>query len=108
MIAEIVGRTGEDIFLPDSRIMPWNQLKSPMNHPQIRQFQLVQNGNGSLTVRYIAEPGTDIGQIENLLLLRYRDLLGPSMGIEIERTDRIAPACSGKSKLAISHYRPTK
>lgn len=108
MIAEIVGRTGEDIFLPDSRIMPWNQLKSPMNHPQIRQFQLVQNGNGSLTVRYIAEPGTDIGQIENLLLLRYRELLGHSMGIEIERTDRIAPACSGKSKLVISHYRPTK
>jgi phenylacetate-CoA ligase len=108
MIAEIIGRTGEDIFLPDSRIMPWNQLKSPMNHPQIRQFQLVQNANGSLTVRYIAEPGTDIGQIENLLLLRYRDLLGSSMGIEIERTDRIAPACSGKSKLVISHYRPTK
>jgi phenylacetate-CoA ligase len=104
MIAEIVGRTGEDIFLPDGRIMPWNQLKSPMNHPQIRQFQVLQNDNGSLTVRYIAEPGSDSGTIEDLLLLRFRDLLGPSMSIEMERTDRISPAPSGKSKLVISNY----
>jgi phenylacetate-CoA ligase len=104
MIAEIVGRTGEDIFLPDGRIMPWNQLKSPMNHPQIRQFQVLQNNDGRLTVRYIAEPGSDSGTIEDLLLLRFRDLLGPSVSIEMERTDRISPAPSGKSKLVISNY----
>jgi phenylacetate-CoA ligase len=107
MIAEIVGRTGEDILLPDGRIMPWNQLKSPMNHPQIRQFQLVQNDDGSLTVRYVAEPNADYEPMESLLLRRFRGLLGLSIAIGIRKVDRIPPASSGKCKLVISNYKPT-
>ena len=106
MIAEIIGRMGEDIFLPDGRMMPWNQLKSLMNHPQVRQFQLVQGRDGSLRVRYIAEKDADADQLEVLLLERYRNLLGPSMAIKTERTDIIAPAPSGKSKLVVSEYQP--
>lgn len=107
MIAEILGRTGEDVLLPDGKTMPWNQLKSLMNHPQIRQFQLVQSTDGSLTVKYVVEKGVDTKTIENLILYRYRKLLGPSMTVEIEKVEAIAPASSGKSKLVISHYRHT-
>ncbi|UCG50099.1 MAG: phenylacetate--CoA ligase family protein [Phycisphaerales bacterium] len=106
MIAEIAGRTGEDIFLPGGKVMPWNQLKSQMNHPQIRQFQLVQTVDGSLNVRYVPDGGADTSQMETLLLERYRKLLGPSVAIEVEAVEKIAPAASGKSKLVVSHYKP--
>jgi phenylacetate-CoA ligase len=108
MIAGILGRTGEDIFLPDGGTVSWNQLKSPMNHPQIRQFQIIQNENGNLTIRYVAEAGANTKQIESLLLVRYRGMLGSSIDIEMDKTNEIAPAPSGKSKLVISNYKPAQ
>ncbi|HUW19746.1 MAG TPA: hypothetical protein VMW16_10640 [Sedimentisphaerales bacterium] len=107
MIAEIIGRTGEDIFLPDGRQIPWNQLKGLMNHPQVRQFQLVQSEDGGLAVRYVAGKDSDNKTLEALLRNRYRNLLGPDMAIEIEKVNEIAPAASGKSKFIISHYKHT-
>ena len=104
LIAEIIGRTGEDIFLPSGKVMPWNQLKSLMNHPQIRQFQLIQNEDGSLTIRYIAETAGNTNRLEHLLLYRYSKLLGPSIAIKTEQVEKISPAPSGKSKLVISNY----
>ncbi|MHC4478320.1 MAG: phenylacetate--CoA ligase family protein [Planctomycetota bacterium] len=106
MLAEIMGRTGEDILLPDGTTMPWNQLKSLMNHPHVRQFQLVQNRNQGLIIKYVAEKHADTKALEVLLLGRYRDLLGPSMAIETTRVSSIAPAPSGKSKLVVSQYKP--
>lgn len=106
MIAEIIGRTGQDIFLPNGKTMPWNQLKSLMTHPQVRQFQLAQGRDGALTIRYVAGKDADPDVLEALLLQRYKDLLGPSMKITVERTDAIAPAASGKSKLVVSEYKP--
>ena len=106
MIAEIIGRTGEDIFLPDGKTVPWNQLKSLMNHPQVRQFQLVQEIDGSLKIKYVAESGADIGALEQLLSYRFRNLLDSSIGITTEQVSRIDPAPSGKTKLVISNYKP--
>jgi phenylacetate-CoA ligase len=106
MITEIVGRTGEDIILPDGRRMPWNQLKSLMNHPQVRQFQLIQKHDGSLTVKYVPEPGAETADIATLLLARYARLLGPSMAVTVETVEKIPPAPSGKSILVVSDYQP--
>lgn len=106
MIAEIVGRTGEDILLPDGQTIPWNLLKSPMNHPHVRQFQIVQDGDGGLTVACVAEPDTDCGSMQTLLLRRFRELLGSSIAIEFKKVDRIHPDPSGKCKLVISNYSP--
>jgi len=106
MMAGIVGRTGEDVTLPSGRTILWNQLKSFMNHPHIRQFQLVQNGDGSFIVRYVPENGADTRELDDLLLYRYENLLGDSIEITIEKTTSIPPAASGKTKLVISHYKP--
>jgi phenylacetate-CoA ligase len=108
MIAEIIGRTGEDIVLPDGRTVPWNQLKGLMNHPQVRQFQLVQQADGRLTVRYVPENHNDrqVIETESLLKTRFKDLVGPSMPIEMDKVNEIPPATSGKIKLVISYYRP--
>ena len=106
MIAEIAGRTGEDMFLPTGKVIPWNQLKSLMTHQHVRQFQLVQNDNGSFTIRYVPEINIDTKQLDELLLYRYRNLLGNSIEIKIEKTQSISPSPSGKSKLVVSNYQP--
>jgi len=109
MIAEIIGRTGEDISLPNGKTIPWNQLKSLMNHPHIRQFQIVQDNKGNLKIRYIPEKNVNTKPLEDLMLYRYRNMLGRTIEIETEKVTEITPSPSGKSKLVISHYnKPTK
>jgi len=105
VIAEILGRTGEDMFLPTGKTIPWNQLKSLMTHQHVRQFQLVQNDNGSFTIKYVPERDADTEELDALLLYRYRNLIGNSIEIKIEKTTLIPPAASGKSKLVVSHYK---
>jgi len=104
MIGEILGRTGEDITLPDGRTVAWNQLKSLMNHPWVRQFQLVQNKDASLTVRYAGDKAADTTTLEHLLLYRLKNLLGDSISVTAERCDEIATGPAGKTKLVISYY----
>jgi phenylacetate-CoA ligase len=106
MIAEITGRTGDNIHLPNGNVILWNHLKSQMTHPHIRQFQLVQEVDGSFMIRYIPGDGADTEQLDALLLNRYRNLLGDSIKIKIEKTAIIHPDASGKSKLVVSHFRP--
>jgi phenylacetate-CoA ligase len=105
MLAEIVGRTGEDIKLPDGKIVPWHQLKGVMNHPQIRQFQFIQNADMNLDIKYICEPDTRIRQLEHLLIQRCRSIVGFSISITTHRVDRIALSQSGKNKLVICNVR---
>ena len=105
MIGKILGRTGEDITLPNGRSVPWNQLKSLMNHPWIRQFQLVQNKDASVTIRYASDKNADTATLEHLLLYRLKNLLGDFISITAERCDEIAPGPAGKTKLVISHYK---
>ena len=105
-MSQIAGRTGEDIYLPGGKIIPWNQLKGFMNHPDIRQFQLVQNKYGSLTVKFIPEEKSNIEQTKNILISRFEGLLGDSVNINFSIVERIDPAPSGKSKLVICHYDP--
>lgn len=106
MIEEIAGRTGEDMSLPTGKTIPWNQLKSLMTHQRIRQFQLVQDKDGSLKIRYIPENAADTEQLDALLLYRFRRLLGDTIEIKIEKAAVIRPAASGKSKLVVSNYQP--
>jgi phenylacetate-CoA ligase len=106
VIEEIAGRTGEDMSLPNGKTIPWNQLKSLMTHQRIRQFQLVQDKDGSLTIRYIPENVADTEQLDALLLYRFRHMLGDTIEIKIKETTVIRPAASGKSKLVVSNYHP--
>ena len=105
-LSEIAGRTGEDIYLPDGRMVPWNQLKGFMNHPDIRQFQLIQNEDTSLTVKFVPEQTSDIEQIKKILASRFVGLLGNSVRIDFSTVEAIAPASSGKNKLVICYYQP--
>ena len=101
VISEITGRTGEDIYLPDGRAIPWNQLKGFMNHSCIRQFQLIQNEDASLTVKFVPEDAGDIGNITDTLTSRFEALLADSVKFDFSIVKTIAPAPSGKSKLVI-------
>jgi phenylacetate-CoA ligase len=107
MLTEIIGRSGEDMVLADESKVPWNQLKSLMTHQQIRQYQLIQQSDGSLAVHYVPEPAADTRQIEELLMYRYRRLLGQTVAVCISRRTAIPPAASGKTKLVVCNYAPT-
>jgi phenylacetate-CoA ligase len=106
MLAEIIGRTGQDIICPDGKTIAWNQLKTPATHPQIRQFQLTQNEDGGLTFSYVPENGSDTEQLQSLLAGRYAKLLPPSVKMTFEKAASIPPDPSGKTRLVISNYRP--
>ena len=103
---EIIGRTGEDIHLPDGRSLQWNVLKGAMNHNLIRQFQLIQNPDATLTVKYIPEKTEKVKEIENTLRERFRELLPDTISISYEVVQNIPINTSGKSKLVISNYNP--
>ena len=105
VLSEIVGRTGEDIILPNGKEMPWNQLKTPMNHPHIRQFQLIQNTDGSFLIKYVKEPYADKISLEQLIFDRYRKLLGDFFAVKAQSVKKIDLAPSGKSNLVVSYYK---
>jgi phenylacetate-CoA ligase len=104
LIAEIIGRTGQDCRLPNGKTILWNQLKSLMTHQQIRQFQIVQEASGNFLIRYVPEKHAEITAIDNLLMCRFRNLLGHGIGVQIQKTGALPPASSGKTKLVVSHY----
>jgi phenylacetate-CoA ligase len=104
LVAEIAGRTGEDICLPDGKIIPWNQLKGFMNHPDIRQFQLIQNKDGTLTIKSVLEEKGNIENIKKDILSRFKSLLGDSLNIDFSLVEKIDLDPSGKSRLVICRY----
>ena len=105
MLAEIIGRSGQDMCFPNGKTVPWNVLKSAMNHNQIRQFQIVQNPNASVTIKYIPESQAGISELEALFSQRFKCLLPSSTQITFEIVSHIPQASSGKSKLVICNYR---
>ena len=108
MIAEITGRTGQNVLLPNGRTVLWNHLKGLMNHPHIRQFRLAQERDGNFTVSYVPEKQANIETLDHLLLYRFRTLIGDSIRITLEKTPSLPPSASGKSKLVVSHYDPQR
>jgi len=105
MLERIVGRTGEDIICPDGKVLLWNQLKGFMNISQVRQFQIVQNNDGDLTVKYVPAEDADIRDISKLIKSRFEPLVGNSVKFNIEEVTTINPTKSGKLKLVVSNYR---
>ena len=81
-------------------------MKGFMNHPDVRQFQLVQNKNGSLTIKFIPEEKSNIKQTKKILASRFKGLLGNSIRIDFAIVEKIDTAPGGKSKLVISNYIP--
>lgn len=105
MLEKIVGRNGEDIICPDGRVLLWNQLKGFMNISQIRQFQIVQNSDGGIVIKYVPQEDADICEIDKIIKSRFSPVVGDSIKFEIEKVSIIKPAKSGKLKLVVSNYK---
>jgi len=106
MIKELLGRTGDNVVLPDGQIFFWNHLKSHMTHPHVHQFQILQNRDGNIAVQYVPDPEGDLDRLDSLLYHRFQGMVGDSIQIKIDRVREIPQAASGKSKLVVSHYKP--
>ncbi len=105
MLEKIVGRDGQNIICPNGKVLLWNQLKGFMNISQVRQFQIIQNSDGSLTVKYVPAEDADIREISRLIKSRFEPVVGNSVKFNIEEVTSIKPAKSGKLKLVVSNYR---
>ena len=105
MLEKIVGRSGEDIICPDGKVLLWNQLKGFMNISQVRQFQIVQNRDGNMAVKYVPQEDADIHEIDRLIKSRFEPITGNSIKFKIEKVTTIKPAKSGKIKLVFSDYK---
>lgn len=106
MLAQIVGRTGQNIRLPNGSVVLWNHLKSQMTHPLIRQFQLEQDSQGDFAIHYVPDKRGDIRELDALLMRRFHALVGDCIRIRIDHVESIPPAPGGKSPLVVSHYDP--
>ncbi len=102
LIAEIVGRTGEDIRMSDGSDVPWHELKSLVYHPGVRQFQIVQEPDLSLVVRYVREPDCAVDAIETVIATRLGSRLGNRVRISFQSVAEIIPEKSGKYRMVIS------
>ena len=105
MLEKIVGRDGQDIICPNGKVLLWNQLKGFMNISQVRQFQIIQNSVGDLTVRYEPQEDADIHEIDRLIKSRFAPFIGNSIKFNIEKVTTINPAKSGKLQLVVSNYK---
>ena len=105
MLKKIVGRDGQNIICPNGKVLLWNQLKGFMNISQVRQFQIVQNSDGDLTVKYVPAEDADTLWISKLIKSRFEPITGNSIKFAIEEVTTINPAKSGKLKLVVSNYK---
>ena len=105
MLEKIVGRDGQDIICPNGKVLIWNQLKGFMNISQVRQFQIVQNSDGDLSVKYVPQEDADIHEIDRIIKSRFAPVVSDSIKFNIEKVATIKPAKSGKLQLVVSNYK---
>ncbi len=101
MLAEIAGRTGDNILLPDGRTIYWHHIKSVFTHQQLRQFQLIQHADLSLELKVVIYSGADLKQMEKIFRLRLGKIIKNVVSFKITETTNIAPCPSGKTKLVV-------
>ena len=106
-ISEIIGRTGDDIVLPDGSKILWNNIKGLMNHPHIRRFQIIQTSQGNLEINYIPEPRACNEDLVKHLSEKFTSVIPRDLKLNFNRVDSITPEKSGKFKLVKSEYQQT-
>jgi len=104
LIMEIGGRRCHDVCLPNGDSVPWNQLKVLVSHPNVRQYQLIQNEDASVTFRYVPERDCDVTSLGNMLVLRLEAAFHKQVRVTSECVNELSITRGGKSMLLISHY----
>ena len=106
VIGKVIGR-GINLFrLPGNQLVsPWPLVGPLKDHPQFRQFQIVQETVDRYLVRFVAaqEPGRDTREE---IRSEFSAILGHEISLAFERMDAIPRTAGGKFMTALSMCAP--
>lgn len=99
-LAHIAGRRVEYLELADGRrISPYLITTHIEKVPGLRQYQIVQRGDGSLELRVVSLRGHDVGALAATLDRILADLAGPATRIRVKPVDAIRRTPAGKHRV---------
>jgi len=105
MLLGVEGRSMDVIRSPAGGVVGgtfWTVLLR--SRPGLRQFQVVQEADGAITVRYVPDESFTPGVLD-YFTTRVRETLGDSMAVRYDRVEKIRLSASGKLRLVESRYR---
>lgn len=105
VLKKIHGRAGDDIKLANGKKISWHIIKSTLTHPFVRQFQIIQNTDYSLEIKYVCEKNANLVEIQKNIENRLNKIIPKNILINFAVVDKIPPQPSGKTKLVISRIK---
>ena len=104
ILEKIIGRSSDIIVINGHYIHGEYFTHLFYNHPDIIQFQLIQEEDGSLSLLYISErEKLNIDDIVD----KIKNKVGGNITLNLKRVDRIEPTASGKHRFTISKLATT-
>ena len=105
-LLEITGRTLEYITLPSGLVLHPTQFPHLLKDFDVREYQVIQQVDGSLDVFFVPGRAFDNGQRQDMGALLQRMI--SEVDINILEVERIQRTRSGKLRPVISHYDSSK
>ncbi|HEY0894912.1 MAG TPA: hypothetical protein VGE15_00035 [Sphingobacteriaceae bacterium] len=102
VLKSVLGRSADMIYNTRGEMINPTIVLELKYYPEIRQFQLIQNGQRSYTLRLTVDGPFGM---KDELIARFRQYFGEDAVITIEETDEIPVLASGKRKLVMNNYR---
>lgn len=102
VLRSVLGRSADMIYNTRGEMVNPTIVLELKYYPEIRQFQLIQNGQRSYTLRLTVD-GPFSRKEE--LIRKFKHYFGEDAEIFVEETDEIPILASGKRKLVMNNYR---
>jgi phenylacetate-CoA ligase len=107
LLDRVVGRDTDVIRTPGGRFLIVHFFTGIFEFvPEIRQFQVVHNEPGGITIRYIPDCGFTPEVLERVRCRIAMELDSEPFAVHFERVEVIAPSPSGKPQIVLSRLDP--
>ncbi len=101
VLKSVLGRSADMIYDTHGEMINPTIVLELKYYPEIRQFQLIQSGQRSYTLRLTVDGPFSM---KEELIRKFRRYFGEDAIITIEETDEIPVLASGKRKLVMNNY----
>jgi phenylacetate-CoA ligase len=100
-VNRILGRDDDSIILPDGRVV--SRLSAVFwNIPNLIECQMIQDREDHVSIKYVAEKGAKIEELEKKIELELRARIGKDILLDFEKLIKIERPKSGKFKSVIN------
>jgi phenylacetate-CoA ligase len=107
-LVNIQGRMAEVIRLPNDRYIRSLTLVRVEHHPDVRQFQIIRQGEVDFRVLIIPHPGGDEEGMVHHVQSIFDEHAGDVVNISVEFVDELITTDRQKQPMYLSHYQPEK